>query len=256
MDQYRVQPGRGQAVPPQRPLQQHQPPQKSMQNLQTQSHPPTGVTSVPSQHAHHFQRPQHSPSIPGPGIQARSGHPNLPQSGPGAGGAEGSSRPQSLDEDSNSVRLDSGPGFVTARGVVNTKGDDATPLPQAPAFNPRTDSPSIRKTNGIDHTKSRPVPREAATGALIPSINGADDPLITHRGNGINPQLEGIRQIGRPPAIGSGGMNIPLQNRGQFKMPSPAVNIAAGNKRPAEVLAAGYDPHLSYRHQVPVRRPS
>ena len=252
-DQTRITSRIGQGLPLSRPLPQQISPQIPGQSPQTPSRAEIGVSVAPSQQLHQFQRPQHSPANLIQSVQTRSGLSNHPQSNINNRGADGPSRPHPLEEDGNQGHPDSGPGFVTARGVVNTKGDDATPLPQAPAFNPRNDSPSLRKTNGIDHTKSRPIPREAATGSTMPPINGANEALIPHRANGLNPQLEGIRQIGRPQTNGGSVVNSPLQNRGQFKMPSPAANVATGSKRPAEGTTTGYDPHTFLERHISVQ---
>lgn len=120
--------------------------------------------------------------------------------------------------------------------------------PQAgQVFNPRAESPSIRKTPGIDHTKSKPLSRTgqhvpppstqeraaAATGAAaIGTASGMSSrpapPQQPTPGNVVNPQFNAARRIGAP-----GGPGSPLANRGQYRPPSIV------NKRPLEAGAGG-----------------
>lgn len=132
-------------------------------------------------------------------------------------------------------------GFFSARAVnvLSSQKPDAEPsLPQAPqvgqVFNPHAESPSIRKTPGIDHTTSKPLAR---TGQHVaPTKHGESDtnnngtpggpssantmagkgpgqPLP--RGNMVNPSLDHTRRIGAP-----GGPGSPLANRGQYRPPT------------------------------------
>lgn len=122
-------------------------------------------------------------------------------------------------------------GFFSARAVKEIPEDKlatgAVLAPQpAMAFNPRADSPSIRKTPGIDHTKSKPVGRglthvqpkptstqEAAIGAAG-GLGGAR-PAAVRPANVVNPQFDTTRRIGAP-----GGPGSPLANRGQYRPPT------------------------------------
>ena len=162
-----------------------------------------------------------------------------------------------------------GAGFFSAR-VVNQLPEDLLSsqqfVPKAnQAFNPRAESPSIRKTPGIDHSKSKPVGRNGQHVAGLP--DGAKDasnitssqpravgsaaaggqgsaasPGVVNRpgqfGSGpgaggprnhlAHPQLDGSRRIGAPMGVGS-----PLANRNQYRPPTI--------KRPAQE-AAGQTP--------------
>lgn len=99
----------------------------------------------------------------------------------------------------------------------------------AQAFNPKLESPSIRKTPGIDHHSSKPVgrngqhvaPTNSQAQAEKPSGNsftpvrpsmGAPPPRSS---NMVNPNLEQARRIGAP-----GGPGSPLGNRGSFRQPT------------------------------------
>lgn len=134
--------------------------------------------------------------------------------------------------------------FFSARAVPRVLDDTAPTPPPATAtpavlFNPKAESPSIRKTPGIDHTSSRPVTKvgQHAPGKL--SQEGgelADDKPTGHSGNGVqdqpphrqqqqqppqqrgsmlNPQFDQSRRIGAP-----GGAASPLSNRNQYKPPT------------------------------------
>ena len=133
-------------------------------------------------------------------------------------------------------------GFFSAKGVVNApegKDPDTMITANAPRFDPKHESPSIRKTPGIDHSSSKPVSRN---GTHVPpassqSNNGtsghsnggltgpgrpggfvggfkAPVPKRLHGSNVVNPHMNQARQIGAP-----GGGASPLANRGQYKPP-------------------------------------
>lgn len=150
--------------------------------------------------------------------------------------------------------------------LVGQEDVEKAKLPSAPlstqAFNPNAESPSIRKTAGIDHTKSKPVnrsgqhvapveskdsdaggenlgrtPLASATGLNAGSVGlGAaggqhQGSLAAQRGSIINPQLNQARRIGAP-------MSSPMGNRGQYrpptiKRPLPNEGNNGGVARPA-----------------------
>lgn len=155
-------------------------------------------------------------------------------------------------------------GFFSARAVnvLSSQKPDAEPtLPQAPqvgqVFNPHAESPSIRKTPGIDHTTSKPLARTgqhvAPTKTAETGSNAASSPQVSAnampprgpspvgpaaRGNVLNPSLDHARRIGAP-----GGPGSPLSNRGQYrpptiKRPLDAANVA-GRPALAEVPTNG-----------------
>jgi DNA repair and recombination protein RAD52 len=134
-------------------------------------------------------------------------------------------------------------GFFSARAVTQIPEDSLVagqiPPPKGGmAFDPRAESPSIRKTPGIDHSKSKPVARDlkhappviteenpsapggpaaAPPGGLqgnkvIPRPNQGGPPMA--RGNVGNPQLDHTRRIGAP------GSSSPLANRNQYRPPT------------------------------------
>lgn len=153
-------------------------------------------------------------------------------------------------------------GFFSARAISQLPEESLASGHVAPkagqVFNPRLESPSIRKTPGIDHTKSKPLSRNgqhvppagkhsddghnvnisnsgaggtrpvnagAAPGLGAqpplsrPAVAGVGPPLA--RGNVINPQLDQTRRIGAP------GSSSPLANRGQYRPPTIMKRPAA-----------------------------
>ena len=107
-------------------------------------------------------------------------------------------------------------GFFTARAAESLQTGLCIPL-KAPAFNPHLESPSIRKTAGIDHTKTKPVGRDAV---------GAPPQPPVARANFINPQSDKTRRVGMPM-----GAPSPLQNRGSYRPPQLKRAVENGGPR-------------------------
>ena len=109
-------------------------------------------------------------------------------------------------------------GFFTARAAETVQNGSNSNLPlKAQPFNPHLESPSIRKTAGVDHTKTKPVGRDSIP--VSPSLLPPPRP----NNNFINPQIDKNRKVGMPVGAAS-----PLQNRSSYK---PPLQI----KRPAEL---------------------
>lgn len=106
-------------------------------------------------------------------------------------------------------------GFFTARAAESVQNISGLPL-KAPIFNPHLESPSIRKTAGVDHTKTLPVGKDTVTASPI---------AIPPRSNFINPQADKARRVGMP--VGTANH---LQNRNSYKPPQI--------KRPVEMNMA------------------
>lgn len=102
-------------------------------------------------------------------------------------------------------------GFFTARAAETVQNISGLPL-KAPAFNPHLESPSIRKTAGVDHTKTKPVGRD---------IIAASPTAMPPRTNFINPQIDKARRVGMPMGPAS-----PLQNRSSYKPPMQVKRAA------------------------------
>ncbi|MCJ1390061.1 DNA repair protein rad52 [Xylographa bjoerkii] len=151
---------------------------------------PAAVNPVGPPYRHHD--PSHA------GVQTLDGTPPLKSSGPMEG--------------------DQPVGFFTARAAESLQKVAGIP-PNIPQFNPHAESPSIRKTAGVDHTKTKPVGREMM-GAAAPSL-----PPI--KANFVNPQADQARRIGMPNTAGS-----PLQNRNSYKPPQMTMKRPAENNGP------------------------
>ncbi|KAK5465376.1 DNA repair protein rad52 [Exophiala xenobiotica] len=83
-------------------------------------------------------------------------------------------------------------GFYSAKaaGVIDANNNVIpAAAAAAPKFNPHAESPSIRKTSGVDHKKSAPLKRDLKPDTTFPT-------------NVINPQLEQTRRVGAP------GLNV------------------------------------------------
>lgn len=142
-------------------------------------------------------------------------------------------------------------GFFSARAVnqlpessIQDASNVRLAVPQGQqAFNPKAESPSIRKTPGIDHSSSKPLARngqhvpptssqaQAAQHSNTSNFTPVRPPMPSSqsRGNVINPSLDHTRRIGAP-----GGPGSPLANRGSYRPPTmkrpPPGDV--GNGRP------------------------
>ncbi|KAH8821156.1 hypothetical protein F5884DRAFT_766817 [Xylogone sp. PMI_703] len=117
-----------------------------------------------------------------------------------------------------------GTGFFSARAAASLtenggNSDSGSKVPQAnlPAFNPHAESPSIRKTPGIDHNTSKPINKD-----LLPRPSQGAGGAIP-RPNIFNPQLDTNRKIGVP------GSPSVLANRGQYRPPTIKRPIESTN---------------------------
>lgn len=108
-------------------------------------------------------------------------------------------------------------GFFTARVAETVQTASSLPL-EAPSFNPHLESPSIRKTAGIDHSKTKPVGRDIVGGPPFPAVMSP-----ASRPNFVNPQADKARRVGMPVGAAS-----PLSNRGSYKPPQ-MKRVAEGN---------------------------
>lgn len=113
-------------------------------------------------------------------------------------------------------------GFYSARAVsVNPTANDVNITNPGQTFDPKAESPSIRKTAGIDHSSSKPVARNgthAPPSSQDPQIAGASNAArpsganVVAAATNLNPN---VRRIGAPGASPS-----PLANRGLYRPPS------------------------------------
>ncbi|KAL3481600.1 hypothetical protein BJX99DRAFT_218597 [Aspergillus californicus] len=92
-------------------------------------------------------------------------------------------------------------GFFSARGVDMLRDNTNSAAAAAPVFDPHAESPSIRKTAGVDHTKSLPISRPMLTGTTSPAPNQPRD--------FVNPSTDTHRKLGAPGGAG-GGISSPM----------------------------------------------
>lgn len=194
------------------------------------------------------QTPKQAAPGPGPMGQNRPMPPNQPK---GPANPSAPTAPQQPSRAGNGTppplaASNGGPepvGFFSARAVAKEGDVESTngggiPVPiGAAAFNPKLESPSIRKTPGIDHSSSKPVSR---TGQHVPPASsqsqqgpGASSFTPVRPGAGAANAALG-RRIGAP-----GGPASPLANRGSYRPPTmtkrPAPQEGAGRPPLAEV---------------------
>ncbi|KAK0912701.1 DNA repair protein rad52 [Friedmanniomyces endolithicus] len=138
-------------------------------------------------------------------------------------------------------------GFVTGRAPLLQQTSDARLPDTALAFNPHADSPSIRRTHGMNPGKSAPVTRTALVGNVAPSaaqpamaggngLNGVTTPVRT---NFVNPAADMNRRIGAPMPAGGG-----MSNRNAHRRITVSAQKLIPSQRPADLQAA-YDLDLS-----------
>ena len=134
-------------------------------------------------------------------------------------------------------------GFYTARAAEMVQNDRNIALP---IFNPHLESPSIRKTAGVDHTTTRPINREAVCAQVRQPLAGPGSQSSgtpnTGPGSNTSFQVPAARKLGMPGA----GMASPLQNRGSYKPPQMVKRSAAdvvGRTALEDVTNAGFVNH-------------
>ena len=100
-------------------------------------------------------------------------------------------------------------GFFSAREAEVIQAPPAV-LPPTVSFNPHAESPSIRKTAGFDHSKSKPVGSKDLNNGQAPT-----GPNLIAKSSFVNPAVDQARRIGMPPNATS-----PIGNRGSYKPPT------------------------------------
>ncbi|KAL5342543.1 hypothetical protein BJX70DRAFT_293178 [Aspergillus crustosus] len=129
-------------------------------------------------------------------------------------------------------------GFFSARGVDMLRDNPQNASAGAPAFDPHAESPSIRKTAGVDHTKSVPIKRPTLSGGASPAPNQTRD--------FINPATNMHRKIGAP---GGSGVGSPM-SRGPTTssyraLTRPSIDPKAAPNNPATNMAGVGVPNMN-----------
>ncbi|KAK2813133.1 hypothetical protein FQN50_000810 [Emmonsiellopsis sp. PD_5] len=114
-------------------------------------------------------------------------------------------------------------GFYSARAADALRNNPNSASKSAPTFDPRFDSPSIRRTAGINHNTSAPVPRTAV---------GITPPQFT--GNNAAPSANQVQPSNNlntnPPGRGTGP--IVTNNTGGFASPVTRGPMSTSSYRP------------------------
>ncbi|KAL8704091.1 MAG: hypothetical protein Q9201_002752 [Fulgogasparrea decipioides] len=192
----------------------------SSSGYQQQQRPPHH--SVPQHHAArqiNNPQPQQTPVKHNPEALGPKEHPPA-QNGPLNG------KPPLAQ--STNANIDPPVGFFTARAAETIQNCPGIPL-KVPSFNLHLESPSIRKTAGVDHSKTKPVGRDLVGAPL--QTPAAVNPA-SRSSNFVNPQADKTRRLGMPV-----GAVSPLSNRNsykppQLKRPAEGINLAQ-QSRPA-----------------------
>ncbi|KAJ4155676.1 hypothetical protein LMH87_000912 [Akanthomyces muscarius] len=201
---------------PQTRQQQHQ------QSANKAAHPSNQRPQPPQ-----TPKPQHQIQMTGSGAPAA---PSAPAAGPPEGGEPVAA-------------------FFSARAVATDTNQGPTiPQNKQALFNPKAESPSIRKTPGIDHSSSKPLTRSgqhvpppsqtaepsAATPSRPSAAGGPQGGALgtsaaagaggrASKGQAVNPGLDHARRIGAP-----GGPASPLANRNSYKPPTMKRPLGQG----------------------------
>lgn len=130
-----------------------------------------------------------------------------------------------LTSSSDTLPIDAPVGFYNAKAAESVQ-KGAVNLREVPTFNLHGESPSIRKTAGVDHSRSKPIRSEVISG----TVQGAAGSAATVKPTGsnfVNPHIDKARRVGMPSVGGS-----PLSNRSTYKPPQmkrPALaDVTAG----------------------------
>ncbi|KAF7618346.1 DNA recombination/repair protein Rad52 [Aspergillus oryzae] len=206
--------------------------------------PPPALNGRPNPAA-----PAHNPqhNLPSGRIPPAQPRPNQDTAMPGASGQMPIKREQVPNPNDPGTQDMLPPGsspmpsasFFSARAVDLLR--DNPQANAAPAFDPHAESPSIRKTAGVDHSKSVPISKPMLA-SVSPAANNTRD--------FVNPSQDMHRKIGAPSGIGS-----PM-NRGQTTSsyrpltrpnidPKNAVNTTAANRGVGPQNLNGKRPPLS-----------
>jgi DNA repair and recombination protein RAD52 len=126
-------------------------------------------------------------------------------------------------------------GFYSARAAPRVNSDgNAVVSSNIPKFDPHSESPSIRKTPGIDHNKTIPVKRglAEATIATSPVVQEGPSPRTNLPRDFVNPSTDMHRRIGAP-GVGMqspGTMTGPAYRPPTRRVPDPSVAGGIGGQ--------------------------
>lgn len=196
-------------------------------HAQPNNKPNTGQR-IPTNEMQPPQRPQSNPRLNQAPRNESSHQLNNNKPGPAASNADLQNAPQP-DNSAEGVHPPPVVGFVTGRAaeLLQKANLDPNVSVNAPTFNPHAESPSIRRTSGVDHRRSTPIRREALPGNSGDSSSNMTAMAGANRTNFINPQSDTNRRIGMP---GNTGAQSPLANRGAYKPPAMVQGVKRGTE--------------------------
>ncbi|KAI1816260.1 hypothetical protein GGS20DRAFT_575578 [Poronia punctata] len=233
--------------------------------------PPSRPAVQPSRPPH---TPNHQQQRPGPPYQGRPNQQQQPPRPPNhlnTAAQQGAPNNRMMTPPPNAAprppngmgmpnKAPSGPAaFLSARSVkdVPENADPGVVVEKGNCklFDPHAESPSIRKTPGIDHKYSKPVSK---TGVHVPPLKRDQEqqrPSPLGPPNVVNPSLAQMRQIGAP-----GGPGSPLANRNQYRPPTMMKRPASGgpdggNRTPLSEVSANGPPTTGGVSGVDAKRP-
>ena len=164
--------------------------------------------------------PNHPQSLASPSTSAPVTHRNP---------APNPSTDSIVPESSDSLPSNAPVGFFNAKAAESVQKGTINPR-EVPSFNVHGESPSIRKTAGVDHSRSKPVRSEAISAKV--QGDGVGGTVKPSTNNFVNPQVDKMRRVGMPSAGGS-----PLSNRGTYRPPQMKRPIAPGRPPLADVTS-------------------
>ncbi|GAB7348166.1 hypothetical protein MBLNU459_g6178t1 [Dothideomycetes sp. NU459] len=199
-------------------------PQKAPNNFNQQNNQGQGRMMPPPNQRTNQVQPGRQQDHDGSRSNSSSASEPMPQGRTSGGNDRQITPPEGINQAPDQVTPQDGPvGFVSfkAKDIKETK--DVTQPPAAglvaiKPFDPHRESPSIRRTQGVDLHSSKPIKRSeiGAPVAPQPALSGPPaNSVMGARPNFVNPGLDAGRRIGMP-----GGMQSPMANRGAYKPPT------------------------------------
>jgi len=202
--------------------------------------PPSRPAAQPSRPPH-TPNQQHQPQRPGATFQGRPNpqqqQPSRPPSHMNTAVQQGATSNKVMTPPPNAAPRPPNPvnvpnraanepaTFFSARSMKDMpeNADPAVAVAKQ-VFDPHAESPSIRKTPGIDHKSSKPLSKSGLHVQPVKrDLDQQQRPSMGGPPNVVNPALSQMRQIGAP-----GGPGSPLANRGQYRPPTMMKRPAPG----------------------------
>ncbi|ODH19827.1 hypothetical protein ACO22_06086 [Paracoccidioides brasiliensis] len=215
---------------------------KTPSGLGLQSFPRKDAIPIPSQQPN--RTPNLPPSLPSDQLKEES------DGGPKDNGNVSSTKASSPSPFASQIPEDKRPqdpagGFYSARAADELRDNPYAAIKSAPAFDPHFDSPSIRKTAGINHNTSAPVLR-AVVGINSPQFTDAGGKTVpsasqAQTSHGANNNGHDLTKRGPTPGPigGNGNRFVPPTVRGPMTTSSYQPPIRKVMTRSA---AAGLSP--------------